>query len=207
HTLTVMIRDSGNEEFNTLQESVGFAETDAWLKSIGVETGVIRRHFTRPHWNSSRPVRLWNAAGTLVADLPQRPSVDFPPNAAGGRSNWFTTDDLIRVMAAVMQGPTRGKPGFDVLAEALRNSTGKFVGDRLPQRYAVYNKVGWWPPDGAYSDIAYIHDVEADAHFYLAVFCRSVVEDEDYEPTVPREIMGSAAQQLMEMIDAGKLTF
>ncbi|MEM8875015.1 MAG: serine hydrolase [Planctomycetota bacterium] len=206
-TLVVMIRDSGNDEFNTLQESVGFAETDAWLKSVGCETGVIRRHFTRPHWNSSRPVKVWNADGRLATELPERPGVDFPLNAAGGESNWFTTDDLVRVMAATMLGGVREKPGFDVLAESLRVSGGKFLGAQLPPRYSVYSKVGWWPPDGAYSDVAYIHDTRTDSHYFIAAYCNGPERTVEYEPAEPRQVLGTAAVQLMEMIDAGKLTF
>ncbi|NJN35977.1 MAG: serine hydrolase [Nitrospiraceae bacterium] len=71
---------SDNDAFNTLQETVGFADTFQAMRSWGLTHGIIRRHFTRPHWNHSRPIRVVRR-GEVVCNLPARPPVDLPLNS------------------------------------------------------------------------------------------------------------------------------
>ena len=165
-----MIADSDNDAFNTLQEVAGFAETAAFLKDIGADTLAIRRHFTRPHWNHSRPATL-SADDGLSVELPARPAPDLPMNAAGGESNWASTDDFVRLLAATFVTSNRDLPGFGDLADAMRDNNEPFVGRGLAELgdFQVWGKPGWWPPDGNFVDAAYVYDAREDAHYLVAL--------------------------------------
>jgi hypothetical protein len=198
---------SGNEAFNVLQETVGFAETHAALRSWGVEHSLIRRHFTRPHWNHSRPVTITRPDGRVVR-LPARPPVNLPPNDTLGNprtpkldnpeSNVFTTDDFVRVAAATLMGPTRRSGRFDLLTQGLgwtnqcyvREGLNRLTAERADRPgFVVLNKPGWWPPDGAHSELGYIHDLRRSAHAFLAVYIQG-------EQDAARRAMGDAARAI-----------
>ena len=182
---------SDNDAFNTLQEAVGFAETHAALQQWGVRDGLIRRHFTRPHWNHSRPVTLHPPAGGRRT-LPARPAVDLPLNRdprpaplGNPEANSFTTDDLVRVAAATLAGPLRHRRHFPLLTAGLGWTNQNYLREGLtrltgehPDRpaFVTLQKPGWWPPDGANSELAYIYDLARNRHCFLAVYIQGSLE-------------------------------
>jgi hypothetical protein len=197
-----MIAESDNEAFNTLQEVAGFQETADFLTSIGCESLAIRRHFTRPHWNRSRPATFSHGDATI--DVPARPAPDLPKNAAGGESNWSSTDDFVRLLAATFLTDARELPGFDVLAKALRENNEPFVGRGLLEMgdFQVYAKPGWWPGDGAFCDAAYVYDVKNNRHYFVGVYWQGeATEDEDEaELQRARDGIAEAVRQAFEAI-------
>ncbi len=105
---------SDNDAFNTLQEAVGFAETHAALRGWGLRHGLIRRHFTRPHWNHSRPITL-HLPGQPVRILPARPAVDLPLNADARPAPWAIpkpTRSPPMTLSALPRRPSRGRRGI-----------------------------------------------------------------------------------------------
>lgn len=178
-----MIADSSNEAFNTLQEIAGFDVTHQYLQSLGVEKLLIRRHFTRPHWNHSRDAVL--IAGDKRFELGARPAVDIPlnadtanPTSGNGESNWASTDDLVRLVAATFLTDNRKLPGFDILADALRQTNEPFVGRGLRELgdFVVYEKPGWWPDDEANVSAAYVYDARLDRHYFVGVHYKGTLE-------------------------------
>lgn len=178
-----MIADSSNEAFNTLQEVAGFAETHEYLQSLGVEKLLIRRHFTRPHWNHSRAAVLMN--GDERIELAARPAAEIPLNAdtsdpasGDGESNWASTDDLVRLVAATFLTENRELPGFDVLVDALKTTNEPFVGRGLKDLgdFVVYEKPGWWPDDEANVSAAYVYDAKRDRHYFVGVHYKGSLE-------------------------------
>jgi len=181
--LLAMLAASDNDAFNTLQETVGFARTHDWLRRWGVRHGLIRRHFRRPRYNHSRAARVVTPAGQAHT-LPARPAADIPRSAdrrpaplGNPDANYFTTDDLIRVGVASLAGPTRDAKDFDLLTAGLawtnqcdvREGVARAPG---PPAFVVLNKPGWWPPDGANSELCYLYDARGRRHFFLAVYCQ-----------------------------------
>ncbi|MFN3168202.1 MAG: serine hydrolase [Phycisphaeraceae bacterium] len=207
-----MLVMSDNQAFNALQETVGFRETYDWMRSIGCADSLVRRHFTRPHWNHSRAVRVWSPQGAELRPIAARPAVDMPLNgdpAPGSprESNWFTTDDLIRCGAATLMQAGRGDPGFVFVTDQLAYTNQCYVREglwrvtaALPSRpgYVSLNKPGWWPPDGANSELCYVYDVQRGGHYLLAVYVQGTNED-------ARVAMGDAAQAIFTAIAQGGL--
>ncbi len=200
--LADMIRESGNDSFNTLAEIVGFAETHAALRNWGCVKALVRRNFARPRYNHSRAVTLLAPSGQTLGVLPPRPPVDLPlndshntgrPDGGDGQSNWFCTDDFIRVLAATFAGPYRRRPGYAALADDLAHTNQCFPREGLAEigRYAIWNKPGWWPDDLANSDLCYICDIASGCHYFLGIHCRSTVED-------ARPLMAAAARDAMK---------
>ena len=202
---------SDNDAFNALQEAVGFAHTHAVLRSWGVVDGLIRRHFTRPHWNHSRPVTL-HPPGGPSRTLAARPAVDLPlsrdprPAPLGNpEANAFTTDDLVRVAAATLTGPTRDCPSFPLLTAGLAWTNQNYLRrglTRLTAQHAdrpafvTLQKPGWWPPDGANSELAYIYDVRRRRHCFLAVYIQGGIDQAE-------AAMGQVAHDLFGALHDG----
>lgn len=209
--LASMIVMSNNDAFNTLQEAVGFGETYQQMLAWGCTDSMIRRHFTRPHWNHSRRMKI-DQHGTPVKILPARPAADIPlngdPNPNGNpESNWFTTDDFIRCGAATLMGPTRERTYFPEVAGWLSYTNQCFVRDGLnrvtaehPDRpaYVILNKPGWWPGDGANVDLAYIHDVQRNNDYLLAIYYQGTLKEAKTGIT-------QAAFALFDAIHTGRL--
>ncbi|MEM7806949.1 MAG: serine hydrolase, partial [Planctomycetota bacterium] len=204
--LTAMIKESDNDDFNTLQEVAGFAETRDFLKGIGCESLLIRRHFTRPHWNHSRPARF--VSGEAVVDVDARPAPDMPLNAAGGESNWSSTDDLVRLAAATFLTDARDLDGFGVLTDAMAETNEPFVGrglDRLGN-FKQYNKPGWWPGDGSFCDVAYVFDRETNLHYLVGIYWQGEPGEGDEEELDPaREGIADAIEQAFAAIRDGRI--
>ena len=201
--LADMIKVSDNDAFNDLAEVVGFREMRAAMDEWGALGSTIRRHFKRPRSNNSPEIRFYDPEGDLVRTLKPRPGVDMPLNTAGGESNRFTTDDLVRVLAATFQGPARDAPAFGILASAMRDTNERYVGrglDRAGGRYVSYDKPGWWPPDGNNVDMAYVYDTKTNQHYYVGAYFQGNYED-------AQTGMADAAERLFQMIDEGKITF
>ena len=209
--LASMIVMSDNEAFNTLQEAVGFAETYERMRAWGCTDSMIRRHFTRPHWNHSRPVRVFDG-GELRMTLPARPAADIPlntdPNPDGNpESNWFTTDDFVRCGGATLMGPTRDRTYFPEFTGWLSYTNQCFVRDGLQKvtakhqdrpAFVILNKPGWWPGDGANVDLAYIHDVARGEDYVLAVYFQGTLEEAEVG-------IREAAFALFDAIHTGRL--
>jgi N-acetylmuramoyl-L-alanine amidase len=177
--LRAMIADSDNDDFNTLQEVAGFAETAQYMEDVGCDTFIIRRHFTRPHWNHSRDAAFIVDGETI--DVPARPGPDFALNRAGGESNWSNADDFVRLVAATFFTKVRELDGFDTLAEAMANNNDPFVGrgvDRLGG-FRTSGKPGWWPGDGAFCDAAYVYDEQNDRHYLVGIYWQGEARDND----------------------------
>ncbi len=202
--LRVMIADSDNEAFNTLQEVAGFAETSDFLKKIGCDTLTIRRHFTRPHWNYSRPAVLTRGDGTTV-DIAARPAPDTPLNAAGGESNWSTTDDFVKLLAATFFTDARELPGFDVLAEAMRENNEPFIGRGLEPLggFTTFGKPGWWPPDGNFVDAAYAYDAREDAHYLVSIYWQGGGGEDELQGA--RDGIAGVVRRVFTAIRAGEI--
>jgi hypothetical protein len=177
---------SGNDTFNTLQECVGFGETYAEMKRWGVTKARIRRHFRVPRYNSSREVTVLSADGTTLLRLPPRPGVDIPIHDCNGHtdrhnpeSNWYCTDDLVRTMAAVLWGPTRGCRFFNELTtwmgftnqcrlrDGLRELT---ASDPSHPAFVILNKPGWWEPDHANVEMGYVYDNQQRRHYLVGLY-------------------------------------
>ena len=204
---------SDNDAFNTLQESVGFAETYAAMKNWGVQHSMIRRHFTRPHWNHSRPIRVTHPDGQ-TAEIAERPAVDIPLNLdprpaplGNPESNYFTSDDFVVCGAATLMGPTRDATYFPLLTQGLSWSNQNYVREGLTQltgeldsrpAFATLAKPGWWPPDGANSELAYIYDATQDRHYFLAVYAQGTNDEARVE-------MNKAARAVFGAIHRGEL--
>ncbi|MEM7681319.1 MAG: serine hydrolase [Planctomycetota bacterium] len=184
-----MLTMSDNDHFNTLQELVGFAETRDALLDWGVDDGLLRRNFKRPRYNHSREARVWvdGRPGPTVA---ARPAAEVPlnPNFDGNaESNYFTTDDFVRVGAATLMRPEfRQSEHFEAFVQGLAYTnqcytrlglarvTAEF--DHRPA-FVVLNKPGWWPPDGAISELCYIYDRSRGEHYLLTVYAQGTQEE------------------------------
>lgn len=204
---------SDNEAFNTLQEAVGFAETHAAMQRWGVQHALIRRHFTRPHWNHSRAVQVFPAHGKPWT-LDARPPANIPLNAdarptplGNPESNYFTTDDFVIAAAATLMGPTRDARGFPLLTQGLGWTNQNYIRQglteltaHLPGRpgFVTLSKPGWWPPDGANSEVAYIYDVKRDRHFFLAIYIQGSLE-------VAEQVMPEAARQVFKALSTDQI--
>ncbi len=208
-----MIADSDNAAFNTLQEFVGFAETHAMLTRFGCEKLTIRRHFTRPHWNHSRPVTLLADDATIA--WPARPAPDLPPNAdpahpaaGGGEANWACSDDLVRLLAATFFTETRGLRGFDALAQAMAETNEPFVERGLTHLNGlhVWNKPGWWPGDGAFVDAAYVFDATSGQHYLIGLYWQGDPDgDAEAELETARAGMARVAGKVVALLRADAL--
>ncbi len=212
--LSAMIVVSDNDAFNTLQEAVGFAETYEAMQRWGCEKSMVRRHFTRPRYNSSRAVQLISPLGETIKTIPGRPPAEIPlndddrPAPVGNReANWFTSDDLVRMVAATLMGPMRERTYFAEVTQWLSATDQCFARDglvRLTGRLAgspgfvVLNKPGWWPGDGANVDALYIYDVQRDEHYLLGVYVQGTEED-------AKKYMSEAAEKLFTAIHEGRL--
>lgn len=205
---------SDNQAFNTLQEAVGFAETHTAMQGWGVEHGLIRRHFTRPHWNHSRAIQLFPSNAkprTIEARPPANIPLNLDPRPAplgNPEANYFTTDDFVIAAAATLMGPTRDAQYFPLLTQGLGWTNQQYIRQGLtratadlPQRpaFATLSKPGWWPPDGANSEMAYIHDAAHDRHFFLAIYIQGTNEE-------AQEKMSDATRLLFTALTTGRLT-
>jgi hypothetical protein len=182
---------SGNETFNILQETVGFAETYQQTQRWGLAKTLVRRHFKNPRYNYSRPVTILGFDGKAVLEIPARPTAIIPLHDGNHQanqnleSNWTCTDDLVRIMAAVLFGPTRHTRYFPSLTgwcgmtncchvrTGLRRLTAANV-DHPP--FVILNKPGWWPADRVNVDFGYVYDLAHDAHYIYAVYCHGTEE-------------------------------
>ncbi len=210
--LAGMLVMSDNDAFNALQETVGFKQTYDWMLAAGCNNSLIRRHFTRPHWNHSRQVSLWSPAGKAIEPIPARPAFDIPLNSdpkpgSSRQSNWFTTDDLLRCAAVTLMGMDRDDPNFLFVADQLaytnqcniREGLWRVTASRHDRPgFVVLNKPGWWPDDGANCELCYIYDVQRDDHYLLAIYVQGTQEE-------ARDAMRSAAQAIFDAILAGRL--
>ncbi len=212
--LSSMIVVSDNDAFNTLQEAVGFAETYEVMKGWGCEKSMIRRHFTRPRYNSSRAVQLISPFGETVKTIPGRPPAEIPLNdddrpapIGNPEANWFTTDDLVRVLAATLSGQNRQRTYFAEVAQWLSATDQCFARDGLVKLtgrlagspgFVVLNKPGWWPPDGANVDALYVYDVQQGEHYVLGVYVQGTEDD-------AKKYMSEAAEKLFAAIHEGRL--
>lgn len=210
--LAGMVVMSDNEAFNTLQELVGFEHTYRTMRRWGCQTGIIRRHFTRPHWNHSREAEVWDEHGERVLVVPARPAVDLPLNNdpvpdSPRESNWFSCDDFVRCAAATLMGPYRELPLFDALTGWLGYTNQSAIREGLwrvtrqdPRHpgFAVLNKPGWWPGDGANCELTYIYDAQERRHYLLAIYFQGEHDD-------AMQCMRSAAESFFTAIRAGTL--
>lgn len=204
---------SDNEAFNTLQEAAGFAETHAALRAWGVQHGLIRRHFTRPHWNHSREVRCFLPGGRIHT-VDARPAADIPLNLdprpaplGNPEANYFTTDDFVISAAASLMGPTRDATSFPLLTQGLgwtnqnyiREGLSRVTAD-LPERpaFVTLSKPGWWPPDGANSEMAYVYDATDGGHYFLAIYIQGTNDE-------ARAAMTEATRHLFAAVRSGRL--
>lgn len=200
---------SGNHAFNTLQETVGLAETHAALRRWGVEQSVIRRFFVRPRRSNSRAV--WVAPpGREPFVIAERPAADIPLNPAhtGSReSNYFTPDDFVRAAAATLLGPTRDTRHFGLLTQGLSWTNHCFVREGLAQvtadletrpAFVVLNKPGWWPPDGDNSELCYVFDSHPNEHYLLAASIKGPIG-------VARQALSEAAFAMFSGLHAGRI--
>ncbi len=202
--LAETIVHSGNDTFNTLAECVGFAESHAQLQSWGVVKFLLRRHFKNPRYNHSRLVRILNPDGSVRCEISPRPAVPIPLHDGNGlaihnpESNWACTDDLVRIFAAILFGPTRRCRYFRELIgwcgmtnrchvrQGLRRLT---AGHADHPGFVILNKPGWWEPDLANIDLAYIHDCRAGTHYLLAIYFHgTVLQAEQTVPSISYEI-------------------
>ena len=183
--LLAMLQASDNDAFNTLHELVGTAETHAALRGWGCPHGIVRRHFTNPHFTSSPRCVAQRADGSEVV-VEARPEVAMPPNTdtrppplGNPEQNAFTTDDFIRVGAATLMGPLRDAPAFDVFTCGLSWTVQAYVRAGLarltasrPEKpaFAVLNKPGWWPGDGANSELNWVWDACRSKHLFVSVY-------------------------------------
>lgn len=210
--LAGMLVMSDNDAFNALQEMVGFQETYDWMRSAGCKASLIRRHFTRPHWNHSRTVRVWSPGGVGLEPIAARPAVDLPLNSdtepgSGRESNWFTTDDLVRCAAVTLMAGDRSDPLHVFVTDQLAYTNQCYVreglwavtGSRVDRPgYVVLNKPGWWPPDAANSELCYVHDVQRGGHYLLAVYVQGTREQ-------AQSAMSGAAQAIFGAIAVDEL--
>ena len=174
-----MLAFSGNHAFNNLQETVGLAETHSTLRGWGIEQSLVRRFFVRPRRSDSRAVRVTPPDGESFLIDP-RPEAQIPlnPSSSGNReSNYFTTDDFVRVAAATLMGPTRDTRYFQTFTQGLswtnhcytREGLARLTAEQAERPgFVVLNKPGWWPPDGETSELCYVYNISRDAHYFLA---------------------------------------
>ncbi len=207
--LLAMLVVSDNDAFNTLQETVGFAETHAWLKRWGVAHGLIRRHFRQPRYNHSRAAFVVTPTGARHP-IAARPAADIPRSAdprpaplGNPEANYFTTDDLIRIGVASLAGPLREAKDFDLFTAGLAWTNQCDVREGIAgvpggPPFVVLNKPGWWPPDGANCELCYLFEVGRRRHFFLAVYCQGD------EATARQKIRGMG-RSLVTALAAGTL--
>ncbi len=128
-------------------------------------------------------------------------STDRPPPDGNPEANAFTTDDLVRVGAATLMGPTRDAASFGLFTAGLSWTCQAYVRTGLARLtasrpdhpgFVVLNKPGWWPPDGANSELNYIHDVSNDRHFLLGVYCQGTEEEAEAGTAAAAEAVGAA---------------
>lgn len=206
-----MLSFSGNHAFNTLQETVGLAETHAALRGWGVEQSVLRRFFVRPRRSNSRAIRVAPRTGEPF-EIAARPEADIPlnPSPDGSReSNYFTTDDFVRAAAATLMGPTRDARYFPLLTQGLswtnhcytREGLARVTeaDDRRPA-FVVLNKPGWWPPDGETSELCYVYDIQQDAHYFLAASLKGPIAE-------ARRMLSDAVFCIFTSLRAQKIAF
>jgi hypothetical protein len=195
---------SGNDTFNALAECVGFAESHAQLQSWGVVKFLLRRHFKNPRYNHSRLVRIFNPDGSVQCEIPPRPPATIPLHDGNGlamhnrESNWACTDDLVRIFAAILFGPTRRSRYFRELTGWLGMTNRCHIRQGLRRLtaehpdhpgFVILNKPGWWEPDLANIDMAYIYDCHTGSHYLLAVYFHGTVLQADQKvPSVSYEI-------------------
>jgi hypothetical protein len=197
---------SGNDTFNTLAEFVGFARMQRELQAWGTEKFLLRRHFKNPRYNSSRSARVFNPDGSLAWEIAPRPAVDVPIHDGNGfdfhnpESNWACTDDLVRLMAAILFGPTRLRRYFPQLTgwcgmtnqcfprQGLRQLTAL---DPAHPGFVILNKPGWWEPDQANVDISYVYDCSSKAHYLLGLYFHGTMQmAESRIPVVTQQLFG-----------------
>ncbi|MEQ9453987.1 MAG: serine hydrolase [Phycisphaeraceae bacterium] len=184
---------SSNTGFCTLHELVGTRETHQAMQRWGIHDSVVRRHFKRPTYTQSRDIKVYNY-GQHTQTLEARPPFDAPdppihtqPTSGGkGKSNWYTTDDLTRLAAATLAGPTRQTRFFNHFANWLALTNHCYVADGLaevtasePARppFIVLNKPGWWPGSGSVLELGYIHDVNRQADYAFAIYHEGTLKD------------------------------
>ncbi|MEM7624684.1 MAG: serine hydrolase [Planctomycetota bacterium] len=206
-----MLSFSGNHAFNVLQETVGLAETHATLRSWGVERSVVRRFFVRPRRSNSRAVRVTPPTGASF-EIPARPEADIPlnPSTQGNReSNYFTTDDFVRVAAATLMGPTRHTTYFPMFTQGLswtnhcytREGLARLTAERDHRpAFVVLNKPGWWPPDGETSELCYIYNVSGNRHYFLAASLKGPIAQ-------ARQTLSEAVYRVFSALSDGQTVF
>ena len=201
-----MLQASDNDAFNTLHEWVGTAETHAAMRAWGCTHAIVRRHFMNPRFTGSPACVARRPDGSEVAfdakpkvDMPL--STDRPPPDGNPEANAFTTDDLVRVGAATLMGLTRDAAAFGLFTAGLSWTCQAYVRTGLARLtanlpghpgFVVLNKPGWWPPDGANSELNYIHDVSNDRHFFLGVYCQDTKKEAESGMAAAAEAIGAA---------------
>lgn len=183
--LLAMLTHSDNDAFNTLQEAVGFEETFDAMRRWGCRHAIIRRNFARPRRGDSRAFVVRDPEGKSVT-VPARPGVALPlssdtrpPPLGNPEANFATADDLVRCAAASLMGPTRHASAFDLIPMGLAcpepRDIARGLGDLAAARdgglgFCVLSKPGWWPPERANVELAYIHEQGSQRHFFLCLF-------------------------------------
>ncbi|BAM03453.1 serine hydrolase [Phycisphaera mikurensis] len=201
-----MLQASDNDAFNALHEWVGTAETHAAMRSWGCTHAIVRRHFMNPRFTGSPACVARRPDGSEVVfeakpevDMPL--STDRPPPDGNPEANAFTTDDLVRVGAATLMGPIRDAAAFGLFACGLSWTCQAYVRAGLarltagrPDRpgFVVLNKPGWWPPDGANSELNYVHDVAHGRHLFLAVYAQGTEAEAEAGVSAAAEAVGAA---------------
>jgi len=184
------------------------------MRRWGCRDSIIRRHFTRPHYNASRTVRVFAPGGESVVAFEPRPSPDLPlnnaptdPTACNGEANWFTCDDLLRCAAVTLMGPYRDLVPFEFFIGSVARTNQCFIRDGLARvtatrphhpSFVVLNKAGWWPPDQANVDLAYIRDVARADDYLLAVYYPGSLK-------AAQAGVGRVSEQLIDALHAGRL--
>lgn len=186
--LLAMLTHSDNAAFNVLQEAVGFRETFDAMQAWGCRDAIIRRNFERPRRTDSRAFVVRGHDGKRV-DFPPRPNTALPlsgdtrpPPLGNPESNYATPDDLVRCAAATLMGPTRDAAAFDLIPMGLACpqprdialGLGDLAGTRAGNLgFTVLSKPGWWPPDRANVELAYVHEHRSGRHFFACIFVQA----------------------------------
>jgi hypothetical protein len=64
--------------------------------------------------------------------------------------------------------------------------------------FIVLSKPGWWPPDRANADLAYVHDVAAEVDYLVAVYYPGSLEEAEVG-------IGWAVESLFAALHEGRL--